>query len=201
MSTSIDFGDDLGADLSSATLTAMLGWHISPRFGFDLGVGSVLTGEIDVGGVETSFDPGILGTITGSYLALYEGDVRPFVLVSLTVSVLTMTGDDNRFTAFDARAGLTVGKTFWERFTPYLAARVFGGPVSWDHRGQRRDRRRRAPLLGRRGGLVPAAETHRRLRRGIAAGRALPESRSWYRNLAAVDRLSHARMPLRFAAY
>lgn len=131
MSTSIDFGGDLEADLSSATLTAMLGWHPSPRFGFDLGVGSVLTGEIDVGGLETSFDPGILGTITNSYLALYEGDVRPFVLVSLTVSVLTMTGDDNRFTAFDARAGLTVGKTFWERFTPYLAARVFGGPVSW----------------------------------------------------------------------
>jgi hypothetical protein len=36
-----------------------------------------------------------------------------------------------RVTAVDFRAGVTVGKTFFDRLTLYLAGRVFAGPVFW----------------------------------------------------------------------
>ncbi len=33
--------------------------------------------------------------------------------------------------AIDARLGATVGKTFFDRVSPYAALRAFGGPVIW----------------------------------------------------------------------
>jgi hypothetical protein len=38
--------------------------------------------------------------------------------------------------ALDFRVGAVVGYTFWNVFGPYLAARAFGGPVFWEHRGE-----------------------------------------------------------------
>lgn len=136
MRTQIGFDDDVEADLRQATVTALLGWHPSARLGLDAGVGAVLGGRVEIADLEMEFDPGLLGTITGSWLTLAEGETRPFVLLSVTASVLTMTADSERFTALDLRVGAVVGKTFWERFTPYVVARAFGGPVSWTIAGQ-----------------------------------------------------------------
>ena len=44
-------------------------------------------------------------------------------------------GESAHFTAYDLRAGLSAGKTFGPA-TPYVAARVFGGPVLWTQHGQ-----------------------------------------------------------------
>jgi hypothetical protein len=38
--------------------------------------------------------------------------------------------------AFDVRAGLIVGKTLWNKLSPYAAVRGFGGPVLWGYEGQ-----------------------------------------------------------------
>jgi len=38
--------------------------------------------------------------------------------------------------AFDVRAGLTVGKTFWNTLSPYAVVRAFGGPVLWKYDGK-----------------------------------------------------------------
>jgi hypothetical protein len=40
------------------------------------------------------------------------------------------------FYAFDVRAGLTVGKTFWNTLSPYAVVRAFGGPVLWSYGGK-----------------------------------------------------------------
>jgi opacity protein-like surface antigen len=99
-------------------------------------VGAILDGRLTVGGVEHDVRPGIAATVTVSWLALPERATRPFVLVAGTASVSTATtaagaGPEVRLTAVDLRATALVGKTFFDRLTPYLAARVFGGPVMW----------------------------------------------------------------------
>ena len=42
----------------------------------------------------------------------------------------------SRLIAIDIRAGLTVGKTFFEFLSPYVAARLFGGPIFWITEGR-----------------------------------------------------------------
>jgi hypothetical protein len=42
----------------------------------------------------------------------------------------------SRLASFDARFSLTVGRTLWQRATPYLAARAFGGPIFFRRDGE-----------------------------------------------------------------
>jgi len=44
-------------------------------------------------------------------------------------------GEEHALSAFDARVGAMVGKTFGP-LTPYAVARAFGGPVSWTLGGE-----------------------------------------------------------------
>lgn len=80
-------------------------------------------------------------TVSGgaSWLVLYEGERRPFVALtaSLGAAVMRAIADDGRtrtFSPWDVRGGAMVGKTLFGHVVPYIAARVFGGPVFW-HRG------------------------------------------------------------------
>jgi len=61
-----------------------------------------------------------------------ETAFTPFVSTSLRVaaSYIPSVGD-SAFMAIDLRAAVTVGKTIGDVFTPYLSARVFGGPILW----------------------------------------------------------------------
>jgi hypothetical protein len=86
------------------------------------GAGALVAGRVG----DRDLDPGFIATASGSYLALPETSARPFLLFSLSASVLVAPD----FTAGDLRIGAVAGKTFLGRLTPYLAARAFGGPVS-----------------------------------------------------------------------
>jgi len=39
--------------------------------------------------------------------------------------------------SLDFRIGAVVGYTFWDVWSPYLAVRAFGGPILWEHDGER----------------------------------------------------------------
>lgn len=84
---------------------------------------------------------GFVGSVTATWLPLFETRRRPFVLTSLSFggSTVTAESDDDeahRWTAFDLRLGAIIGKTFADRFTPFAAGRVFAGPVSWQLGGE-----------------------------------------------------------------
>ena len=128
--TELSFGDR-SVDIGEESVTATLAWHKDPRFGVELGLGAILDGRLTVDGVAHDVAPGFAASATGSWLALLETGARPFLLFSLTASVSTAATGADRVTALDLRAGAIVGKTFLDRLTPYLAARVFGGPVYW----------------------------------------------------------------------
>jgi hypothetical protein len=86
---------------------------------------------------------GVLFSVGGSWLARYEGERSPFVLLSASLGVSTTTavsddGESHRLTAGDLRAGAMAGKTFFEsqRLVAFAAARIFGGPVMWHLGGE-----------------------------------------------------------------
>jgi hypothetical protein len=133
--TTISF-DGTHLPLEEASLMAELGYHPGPKYGASFGAGALLGGSLD----HRDVGAGVALDLSGSWLALYESETRPFLTASLTLSVSTTkaTGDDaarHRLTAGDARLGLMVGKTYG-RLVPYAAARVFGGPVFWTLAGK-----------------------------------------------------------------
>ena len=93
-----------------------------------MNAGGVIDGKIE--GRDISGGGFALGTVT--YLPVYEREIRPFVALtgSAGVSVVRAPADDlmtHSWVAIDTRVGVTVGKTFADRFVPYLAARGFEG--------------------------------------------------------------------------
>jgi len=134
-STTIVF-DAMHVSVEQLAVTATLGRFATPRFGWTVSAGGVIGGSID--------DRTVSGgaTIAGSinWLVVYERERRPFVALtgSLGTSYVRAIADDLRhrtWWAIDGRAGVMVGKTLAERWVPYLAARVFGGPVFWELSG------------------------------------------------------------------
>ena len=96
---------------------------------------------------EGTFDlsPGPLLTLTGSFRALDEGTVAPFLLLTAslggavawtTPSGAAQPGGAEAFWAFDGRLGVAAGKTIAHAITPYVLARGFGLPVLWHEQGE-----------------------------------------------------------------
>jgi hypothetical protein len=125
------FGDET-VRFRQVALLASVGKRLGDRLNVEAALGVILDGELD------GRDVGVGGTVslTGSGLVLAETRSRPFVLVSLTVSGSRTSAGEESLAAYDVRLGAAVGKTFWERVTPFLGARVFGGPVFWTRDGE-----------------------------------------------------------------
>lgn len=127
--TEIVFDDDV--PMSAATLMAQAAYQASPRLVVALGLGALVDGSIDGGDIA----PGPAGTASLAWLALLETERRPFALVGVSLAAshaaaIADDGEEHALTSGDGRLGLMVGKTFGA-FTPYAAARAFGGPVLW----------------------------------------------------------------------
>jgi hypothetical protein len=135
MSTTIVFSDTR-IPLRETATTLTIGHFATPRFGWSVTAGGIVAGSVD----GRDFRGG--ATLGGSvaWLPVYERPSRPFVAGSAsfgTALIRTIAGDGTArsWSAWDVRAGAIVGKTFLGRLVPYLAARVFGGPVFWYRQG------------------------------------------------------------------
>jgi hypothetical protein len=112
-----------------------------PTLGIELAAGAVLDGAIGRADVaDGDVGVGAAVSLSASWLALLEGERRPFVVVgaSLAGSRTEAYADDGErhpLSAGDLRLGVMSGKTFGP-VTPYLAARGFGGPVFWRIAGE-----------------------------------------------------------------
>ena len=116
--------------------TATLGHFGSPRLGWSVTAGGVLAGQIE--GRDISGGGTAAGTL--SWLPMYEGARRPFLALTGTfgTAFVRAPADDgmtHSWWAFDFRGGATVGKTFAERWVPYVSLRGFAGPVFWQRAG------------------------------------------------------------------
>ena len=86
--------------------------------------------------------PGWAAAAACSWRVVDGAASKPLVLLSLTLgasgaSTRELHRDETElYTAIDVRAGAVVGKTLFDALTPYLGARVFGGPIFWTFRGE-----------------------------------------------------------------
>jgi hypothetical protein len=134
MATTIVF--DQHVELRETAATATLGRFSTARFGWSITAGGVIDGSIDGRALHGG------ATLAGaaSWLPIYERARRPFVSLSASAGTawIRATADDgNRHTwsAWDVRVGAMTGKTFAGVVTPYVAVRLFGGPVFWQRGG------------------------------------------------------------------
>ncbi|CAN5374448.1 hypothetical protein BH11MYX1_BH11MYX1_02290 [soil metagenome] len=134
MSTTIVF-DGAHVPVRETAATATLGHFATSRLGWALTAGGIVAGSIEGRDIHGGATIGA----SVSYLAVLERARQPFVGVSATfgTALLRGTADDGRtrsWSAWDVRGGVIAGKTLG-RFVPYLATRVFGGPVFWHRAG------------------------------------------------------------------
>jgi hypothetical protein len=115
--------------------TVTVGHFATPRFGWSVGAGAILGGSVE----GRDMSPGATIAAALSWLPIYERAHRPFVSLSASISgglarAVTDTGARAWWSPWDLRGGVLAGKTFGP-FVPYIAARVFGGPVFWTRGG------------------------------------------------------------------
>jgi hypothetical protein len=125
-------------------LSASLDLQIGEANTISIGGGAGLGGLLRVGGVRHEISPGWLVTAAYSRRLLDGRGAAPFLLLGvslggsgastraeLPIAIAPTQPSTTPLFAFDLRAGLTVGKTFFRAMSPYASARVFGGPVIW----------------------------------------------------------------------
>jgi hypothetical protein len=102
-------------------------WRAGERITLVVGAGAVPYAAVgDARGVGGVLSLGI------SWLALEQKKYTPFLMASFSLSGSRLALTNAPMTSVDARLALSVGYTFWQRFTPYAVGRVFGGPVFYD---------------------------------------------------------------------
>ncbi len=120
--------------------------QLSSRWSLQASAGALLQGTLGVGSRSFAMDPGFVTAIAGSYRWVQDQGNWPFVDLSLAFSLVAADTHETTagappasaqrpanaaFLAEDFRFGITVGKTLGRLLTPYLSARVFGGPAMW----------------------------------------------------------------------
>lgn len=126
-------------------MSASLGRRLGDGWSLTAAAGVILDGEMlithrRIAPRVEDVEAGWLASLQLSRQWVAAGGRRPFVSTSVAFSAAGSATevDDRRrsMTSLDLRAALVVGRTFLEVWTPYVAARVFGGPVFWSFAGQ-----------------------------------------------------------------
>ncbi len=127
-------GADVGFE--QRAVSATFGRFATPRLGWTVSGSALVGGDVEGRALHGG---GAVAAAVG-WLPVFERRRRPFVAASasLGAALLRATADDGvrrSWTAVDLRLGVMVGKTFADRWVPYLATRAFGGPVFWHRAG------------------------------------------------------------------
>jgi hypothetical protein len=161
--STLKLSDGTEADFEQETVLASLSWRRSPTFTLQASAGALLGGYVQDLDGRHPFDPGLVLQLSGTWLIKPPRDGGPFVVASLGLSFLHATTQAGPgfpsagFTAADAFASASAGWPIAGVLSPYLAGKLFGGPVWW-HRAS---------------GPVTATDAHHyQLAAGVAA--ALP---------------------------
>jgi hypothetical protein len=127
-------------------VTVSADYRLSPVTTVGGGAGVGLGGLLTTGGQRYRVLPG--WEITGAWSRrLLDGRGKlPFLVLAVSGGASGASTQEevysgpapgtSSFYAFDIRAGLTVGKTFWSTLSPYAVVRAFGGPVLWGQGGK-----------------------------------------------------------------
>jgi hypothetical protein len=124
------------------SLAVSAGRFFSDQWSARLSLGVLLDGQIrDVGGADHDLKPGGLVAVALERRASTGRGLTPSLDASISLSaswsetVSAITADRTPYSAADARLGARAVWQLGQRAFPFVAVRVFGGPVNWDVRG------------------------------------------------------------------
>lgn len=121
---------DKAVELRELAASATFEQHLSPKLTLSFGVGAVYAGTMVLPDLMRRFDlHGPTASVGLSGLLLEQKGAVPFVMIDGTVSGSAMFTAVDPVYALDLRAGVVAGWSFFGWLTPYVVARVFGGPV------------------------------------------------------------------------
>ncbi len=137
------FSGDLRAETERHVVVASWEHRLGPRWTLQVGAGALVGGGLYTPTGTSPFLPGVIGSVSLSDRVFQgRGWAAPFLLTTFTLSAVYATtsksGDAQATSYFasDFRFGAVLGTTLGGVLTPYLAARVFGGPVLWTYLGE-----------------------------------------------------------------
>lgn len=136
----LTFGESTEPGISQNLVVAAAGRQVGRDWSLRLAAGAILDGTMTESGEVHDIGTGWLATAAVSRRVRFGG--RFFATGSFSIGFSStsttgmMTGDNVGLTATDMRLGALVGATFWDRFSPYLMSRLFGGPVFWNLGGE-----------------------------------------------------------------
>jgi hypothetical protein len=117
--------------------------RFSRKFAMQLGAGATLGGALESAVYRHRLGPGWAGFLSFTAIVLDGTGAKPLLLATATVSISSTRTVDrtspnvaSTLAAADFRGGLVLGKTFFDRVTPYVVGRIFGGPVHWQIAGR-----------------------------------------------------------------
>lgn len=125
---------------------------ISQRVLISVGAGGVFFGNLTLPpklrrGRDRSLAPGWIASAAATFRVVDERGNVPYVLLTASAGAMhaatrerptEQSGVRGAYTGVDLRFGVTIGKTFADVVSPYIAARLFGGPVIWSEEGEDR---------------------------------------------------------------
>jgi hypothetical protein len=120
----------VGIEQLATTLT----WerHFGPRHTLQVGGGPVLAGALTWKDFRYAMGRGATASVGYSYLLVQPKGAVPFVMLSASIAGTNAPTGLGRYWALDLRGSVAAGWLLFDRWTPYAAARVFGGPVAWN---------------------------------------------------------------------
>lgn len=152
--SSVIFFDDVRAPTERHAVMASYEHPFAMPFGkpgkrggwtLELGAGSLVAGFLATPSGHATFSPGVLADVSLSHLLVAStGYARPFFLLSFALAgvwsrtTITETSATADYTAFDVSATAALGvsmKLGAHALLPFLAGRLFGGPVFWTYAG------------------------------------------------------------------
>jgi hypothetical protein len=132
------FGGNTDAAIATHSVSATAEVRPTPWLTLQVGGGAVLGGTLTTVESRHIVRPGGLAAFSAAFRVLDGRGWTPFIVLGASVAVSaastiapTVDATAAGLTALDVRASVTVGKTFGGAWSPYVAARAFGGPVWW----------------------------------------------------------------------
>ena len=141
--TTLRFDDDRDVDVEMTTVSVSGAWLMNDRWTARAGAGVILDGTLQPAtGPSHQVEPGGTVSLGVEYRARSGATGDPFVDLSLFLgaswaqTVAAGSSQQVSYFAADARLGARAGWNIRGNIFPYVAARVFGGPVNWELDGE-----------------------------------------------------------------
>lgn len=145
LDSTLKFDDDdkTEVDVEMNTVSLSASWRLNDKWSLRAGAGVILEGELTPKkSHKYEIDSGWMVSVGAEYLGYIGEDFIPTIDYSLFISTSaskikdSVTDQESDYNSFDLRLGTRASWNLDDKLFPYVAARLFGGPVNWELNGE-----------------------------------------------------------------